>query len=142
MSESAPPPPYAGFLGTWILIPESCDYEQGDPPIEGSTTIEARDGRLVFELRWTDAEGRVDSVRFEGAPDGVPMPFDDDGLALAIEVVSARDLRTSAYLGGKELMVSQRQLDDTGAAMRVTQLVRYPDGSSLSNVSIYRRQID
>ncbi len=38
-------------------------------------------------------------------------------------------------------MVAQRQLDDTGTAMRVTQLVRFPDGTHAANVSIYRKQV-
>ncbi len=38
-------------------------------------------------------------------------------------------------------MVAQRQLDDRGAAMRVTQLVRFDDGTTLANTSIYRRQL-
>jgi len=38
-------------------------------------------------------------------------------------------------------MVAQRQLDDSGQAMRVTQLVRLADGEHLANVSVYRRRM-
>ena len=50
-----------------------------------------------------------------------------------------RELNSYAYLNGHELMVAQRQLDDTAMAMRITQIVRLPDGSVLSNESIYRK---
>ena len=58
---------------------------------------------------------------------------------MSICAVSTRELNSYAYLKGKELMVAQRQLDDTGLAMRITQLVRLPDGTNISNESIYRR---
>ncbi len=38
-------------------------------------------------------------------------------------------------------MVAQRQLDASGNAMRVTQIVRLPNGESPGNVAIYRRVI-
>lgn len=141
MTDAAPL--YAGFLGTWILIPESCQYEQGDPPKAGVYTIAERDGRLEFTIDWTAADGGTHHVEFDGVPDGVPVPFAGADLAdaLSIEAVSARDLRSSAYLNGREHMVAQRQLDDTGTAMRVTQIVRFSDGTHLSNVSIYRKQL-
>jgi hypothetical protein len=141
VSESAPR--HSNFLGTWILIPESCVYEQGDPPRAGTQTIEERDGKLVFVIGWTAADGRSDEVRLEGVPDGQPRPFAGGELADAIAVspVSPRDLRVSAFRGGVELMVAQRQLDDTGTAMRVTQLVRFPDGTYASNRAVYRKRL-
>jgi hypothetical protein len=36
-------------------------------------------------------------------------------------------------------MVAQRQLGDSGDAMRTVQMVRLPDGTSPANVSVYRR---
>ena len=36
-------------------------------------------------------------------------------------------------------MVAQRQLDASGNAMRVTQVVRFADGTSAANVAVYRR---
>lgn len=141
MSDDAPN--YSGFLGTWVLIPESCRYEQGDPPRAGTYRIEARAGRLHFVIDWTAADGSAHHAEFSGVPDGVPAPFDGGELAdaLSVTVVSARDLRSSGYWRGAELMVAQRQLDDTGTAMRVTQVVRLPDGSSPANVSVYRKQV-
>ncbi len=135
-------PRYAGFLGTWMLVPGSCEYEQGDPPQEGTYRIAASGDELVFDIRWTDAEGRRDAATFRGRPDGAPIPFAGGDLAdeLRVEAVSARDLRKSALYRGKERMITQLQLDETGGAMRVTQVVIFPDGGHLANVSIYRKQ--
>ncbi|MGH1344545.1 MAG: hypothetical protein ACRBN8_23500 [Nannocystales bacterium] len=135
---------YRDFLGLWQLIPESCQYEQGDPPTSGSYRIaENKDGTVEFTAQWVDAAGKSGSVSFSGFPDGTKMPFAAGELAdsLAVEAVSPRELNSYAYLDGKELMVAQRQLDASGDAMRVTQVVRLPNGESPGNVAVYRRVI-
>ncbi len=136
-----PSPRYADFLGTWVLVPESCDFEQGEPPREGAYVIGERGENLRFEIRWTDRDGKADAAVFEAPADGTPQAFAGGDLAdaLKVEVVSARDVRKSASYKGKERMITQLQLDDTAAAMRVTQVVIFPDGGHLANVSIYRR---
>ncbi len=134
-------PLYAGFLGIWTLIPESCDYEQGEPPKEATYRI-AEDGpRLVFSMHWVDSKGETHQHEFSGLPNGEPMPFNGGELAdaLVVHAVSARELTSSALSRGEELMVAQRQLDETGSAMRITQIVRFPGGSSESNVGVYRK---
>ena len=129
------------FLGLWELIPESCKFQQGETPLSGSYKIEYVDGRLVFTMHWTNKNNESNSVVFSGKPDGMRVPFNGGDLAdeMSICAVSTRELNSYAYLKGKELMVAQRQLDDTGLAMRITQLVRLPDGTNISNESIYRR---
>jgi hypothetical protein len=131
---------YAGFLGTWSLIPESCHYEQGAAPRSGSITIAEEGKQLRFTMRWT-VEGVDQEATFIGRADGEPFAFDGGPLADAMKItaVAANDLRTSAFFRGRERMVVQRQLDGTGQAMRVTQLVRLPDGSTPANVAVYRR---
>ena len=134
---------YKGFLGRWQLIPESCQYEQGEAPIEGSYEISDDNGVLHFTMSWRDASGESHQVSFSGVPDGSKQPFSGGELAdaLSVTAVSERELRSSAFYQGKELMVAQRQLDETGQAMRITQVVRLPDGSQPANVSVYRREL-
>jgi len=136
-------PLYADFLGTWVLMPETCEYEQGDAPVSGLYRIEERDGQLAFAIDWTGADGAHHHVEFAGSPDGLPVPFagGDAVDALSVKAVSARELRSAGYWQGEELMVAQRQLDETGTAMRVTQVIRFLDGTRLANVSVYRRQL-
>ena len=135
------PPLHAAFLGTWVLLPETCVYEQGAAPRSGTYRIE-EDGELLrFTIDWIAADGAAHHAAFSGRPDGVAVPFagGDPVDAIAITAVSSRDLRSSAFWRGQELMVAQRQLDAGGNAMRVTQLVRFADGTRAANVSVYRR---
>lgn len=134
---------YRSFIGTWTLIPESCQYEQGDPPRDGTYRIAQEGARLRFTIDWTDASDNAQQVTFAGVPDGVPAPFDGGALAdaLCVTVVSPRELNSSALYRGKERMVAQRQLDATEQAMRVVQVVRLSDGKSEVNVSVYRREV-
>ena len=133
---------WQGFLGLWVLDPDSCQYEQGDPPRSGSYRIEETpDGRLAFHMEWVDAEGEAHKASFTGKPDGRPEPFAGGELADAMSVtpVSARELNSAAYMKGRELMIASRQLDDTGGAMRLIQAVLLPDGTKPTNISIYVR---
>lgn len=132
---------HAAFLGTWTLDPASCDYQQSAPPKEGTYRIEEVGNTLRFTMRWLDDADEEHLLSFEGPPDGHPHPFAGGELAdaLAINAVSASELTTSAFYQGRELMVAQRQLDATGSAMRVTQIVRFLDGTSLANVGVYRK---
>ena len=135
------PPVYAAFLGTWLLLPETCVYEQGAAPRAGTYRIE-EDGELLrFTIDWVAADGTAHHATFAGRPDGVSVPFagGDAVDAITITAVSPRDLRSSASWRGQERMVAQRQLDAGGNAMRVTQLVRFADGTSAANVAVYRR---
>jgi len=134
---------YSAFLGDWRLIPESCQYDQGEAPASGSYRISVgAEGILSLTTQWKEPNGQAHSFTLSGKPDGSKAPFDGGDLAdaLAITAVSPRELNSYAYLRGKELMVAQRQLDDTGRAMRVTQLVRLPDGTRPSNVSVYLKE--
>ncbi len=134
-------PIYAAFLGTWMLMPETCVYEQGAAPRAGTYRIEADGELLRFTIDWIAADGAAHHATFAGRPDGVSVPFagSDAVDAIAITAVSPRDLRSSASWRGQELMVAQRQLDASGNAMRVTQVVRFADGTSAANVAVYRR---
>jgi len=136
-------PLYAGFLGSWVLIPESCDYQQGEPPQSGHYRIDDGGGRLTFHMEWTDATGAAKRASFSGNADGGKETFPGGERAdeLEIRAVSERELNSYAYWQGNERMVAQRQLDDSGMAMRITQVVRFPDGTQLANVSVYRKLV-
>ena len=134
-------PLYEGFLGLWRLLPETCEFEQGDPPLEGICHIAAEAGALRFALQWRDATGDEHRSEHAAAPDGVPAPFAGGDLAdsMSVTAESARELTSRAFYRGRERMVAQRQLSESGAAMRLVQLVRFPDGGTLVNTSIYRK---
>jgi hypothetical protein len=134
---------FAGFLGTWILELSSCQYEQGDPPSAGLYSISEKDGRLFFTIAWTDAKGKDHDVAFNGLPDGVPVPFVVAGAVdeMSIQAISRRELRSTAFFQSKSTMIAQRQLDESGRTMRVTQVVMFPDGERLANVATYMKSL-
>ena len=134
---------YAGFLGRWRLIPESCQFEQGEAYADGFYEILEVSHRLHLRMEWTDVEGAHHRAEFSGVPDGSMQPFKGGNLAdaLSISAVSNRDLRSTAWYQGRKLMAAQYQLDDTLQAMRVVQIVRLPDGSQPANISVYRKEL-
>lgn len=134
--------PYELFLGSWSLDASTCDYEQGEPPRSGVYRIaDDAAGVLHFVIEWVDAEGKAHEASFSGPPNGEALPFPGGDLAdaFSITLVSPRELNSSAFFQGRELMIAQRQLDDTGQVMRVVQQVHLPDGTRPTNVALYRR---
>jgi len=131
----------SGFLGFWRLMPGTCVYEQGDPPTDGSYDIELAHKTLRFTASWTDADGGSQHVTFSGPANGVAMPFAGGSLAdaLSIELVSERQLDSTAWKDGTALMFAKRTLSDSGRQMTISQTVRLPDGSSPTNWSTYER---
>ncbi len=136
-------PIYADFLGTWILDPTTCNYQQGDPPTSGLCSIEEAGPLLNFLLAWTDLADEHHEVEFSGQPNNVPAPFNGGDLAdaMVIHAVSDSELNTSALYQGKERMVAQRQLDSSRQVMRITSVVRFEGGGHLANVGLYRRRM-
>ena len=136
-------PIYYDFQGHWVMIPESCSYDQGEPPTAASCYIVESDGQVRFIMEWTDAGGKKEEIEFAGIPNGVPTPFNGGDLAdeMTITAVSPRELNSAAFFQGRELMIAQRQLDETGQAMRITQMVRLPDGQQIANVATYQRML-
>ena len=133
-----------GFLGNWKLMPGSCVYEQGKPPLDGSYQIAAKGKTLQFSARWTDSDGLSHEMAFFGRPNGVAMPFNGGDLAdaLSVELVSDRQLDTTAWLNGNPVMIAKRTLSDSGRQMTISQTVNLPDGSTPTNWSTYERADD
>ena len=124
-------------------MPGSCVYEQGDPPIDGAYLIATKGKSLLFTARWTDSAGSRQEVSFEGRPNGVAMPFNggDFADALSVELVTDRQLDTTAWRNGKALMYAKRTLSDSGKQMTISQTVHLPDGTSPTNWSTYERVV-
>ena len=133
---------YSEFLGRWVLYPESCKYEQGNPPKSSLYHIIQIDDQIVFRIEWIDDKGENSNIEFGGIPNGIPEPFNGGELAdeISIEAKSKKELNSIAFKQGKKRMIAQRQLDETGQAMRVTQVVYHDDGTQSANTGVYQRQ--
>ena len=134
-------PIYENFLGTWVLDPITCDYEQGDPPRADRHRIEQHGGDLVITMDWTDAEGETHHASFRAPPTGQDIPFNGGPLAdtLCLSAPSPGELNLSASRDGLELMTATRKLDADGAMLHLVQTVHLPDLTAPANRGIYYR---
>ncbi|WP_417457431.1 hypothetical protein [Kordiimonas sp.] len=134
---------YGDFLGIWELEPETCEYEQSEPPQQGHYIISECAEGLLFQMTWTDSAGEEHNYSFTGVPDGTARPFAGGELAdaLAVSVPSDSELTSSAYYKGNELMRATRLLHADGMHMDVLQTVHLPDGTKPTNKARYRRKL-
>ena len=136
---------YRHFLGRWQLIPESCQYEQGAPPIEGSYEIDASNGFLHFTIcsRAKPVQGQTQKeicATFSARPDGSKSKTEGTLIdAMSLHAISIRELNTRAYVGDTVRMFAQQQLDESLSAMRVVQKVVFENESEEINIAVYKR---
>ncbi|MEO1282717.1 MAG: hypothetical protein AAFV69_13385, partial [Pseudomonadota bacterium] len=105
-------PIFERFLGTWVLDPATCQYEQGPPPVSATYHFASEKGEAVITMSWSDADAETHSMTFNGPTDGTLVPFNGGQLAdaLSIEAPTELELHSSAYLHQLELMTAKRTL--------------------------------
>lgn len=131
------------FIATWELDPAQSQYELGEPPANGTYRIEANaDGSYTFHMAWMTQDGKEMSGQFSGVPDGELHPYDNPAIADAISLtrVDENTLDSASFKGGEQIAHASRALSDDQQMMTVTQSGTAPDGSTFSNVAVYRRQ--
>ncbi|MCK0070985.1 MULTISPECIES: hypothetical protein [Kordiimonas] len=135
-------PLYQGFLGEWILDPDSCEYEQGEPPVTGYYAIHQNGEELEFKMAWVDTEGEQHAHSFRCKPDGHQYKFAGGDLADAISVTATSEntLDSSAFYRDQERMMAYRTLVNGGTEMEVVQKVNLPGGGAPSNFARYVRK--
>jgi hypothetical protein len=132
------------FLGTWILDAGVSDYELGAPPQQGTYQLVPEGDQVAVVMDWTDAAGKDFHMVYYMTPDGVDHPYTDSPAVDAIVTtpVDARTLDTISKKDGNTVAVGRRELSEDGKTMRVIQSGKMPDGTSFSNVAIYRRPVE
>lgn len=55
------------FTGTWNLIPESCNYEQGIPPVSATHTFTSTGtpNQLHFVVHWKEVDGKENHSEYD-----------------------------------------------------------------------------
>lgn len=134
-------PVHLNFIGTWLLEPGSCEYEQGKPPRSDRHHIAEDNGELVITMNWTDAEGEDHHASFRAPADGSKIPFNGGPLAdtLQVSVPSPSELHLSALCDGLELMTATRTLNPDGTAFELVQTVHLADFTTPTNRGTYRK---
>ena len=132
------------FLGSWQLLPETCEYEQGLAPKSGTYRIILDKGELSFLIAKSDLQNKKTEFELKGKADGEKRPFAVKDVidTLSIELRNAnKEIWIIGFWGEKEQMVSQLQLDKSGQALRVTQVVFFTDGTKMTNSAVYSKRV-
>ena len=132
---------HRNFLGTWSLDPETCDYEQGEPPRADRHHIAEDAGDLVITMDWTDADGETHHASFRAPLDGSKMPFNGGPLAdaLQLKTPSSSELSLSAFCDGLELMTAMRTMSTDSSSLLLVQTVHLADFTAPENRGTYFR---
>jgi hypothetical protein len=131
------------FLGTWILQPEECRYESGEPPISGMYSISLQDETLWFQMVWTTIEGKEFKVEYCEIPDGEEHPYENKQLVDSIRLTpkSATVLESEGFKDDLLSMRATRELIEEDL-MKVTFEGMLPEGQSYYNISVYKRYVN
>lgn len=133
-----------GFLGTWILAPQSCSYALGEPLREGRYTIQ-RDGPtdLRVTMEWVNEAGMHLTDATTLVPDGQIYAFEGPGVdGISLTLHSDHILETAAYRDSQRLMTVRRVLSRDLTTMTVVMSGRTPQDKLWENRAIYRRSAD
>jgi len=130
---------HKNFLGTWLLDPNSCNYEQGEPPQADRHHIAEDGGDLIITMDWTDAGGETHHASFRAPLDGSKIAFNGGPLADALQLTtpSSSELSLSAYCNGLELMTATRTFSADGSHLLLLQTVHLPDFTAPTNHGTY-----
>lgn len=129
------------YIGAWVLVPELCLYEEGNPPEWGIYQIAQLDEGVRISIDWEAQDGSKHHIAFQAPDDGVKQPSNGPGTSyLSITRVSPLILDSHAYLGEEEVAYARRRVSEDGCLLSTVQVVRRADGTSFRNFQVYRRQ--
>ena len=129
------------YLGTWILVPELCLYDEGNPPVSGIYRISQLDDDVRITIDWEAQDGSTHQIEFQAPDSGVKQPSNNPGPShFAITRVSPLILDSRAYADQEEVAYARRRASDDGLLLATVQVGRRPNGTSFRNFQVYRRQ--
>ena len=67
------------YPGTWLLVPELCLYEEGEPPRSGLYRISQQAGEVSISIAWQAQDGSEHEVEFGGPHDGSRQASESPG---------------------------------------------------------------
>lgn len=128
------------YNGKWVLIPELCIYQSGEPPISGSYEIQTEDGFTQFQIEWKDKSGGENTIQFGGIANGEKCESDTPGISHVIyQRVSNLILDSTAFNDEEILLYARRAASLDGKILAVSQVL-YAKGTSSTNFQVYRRE--
>ena len=130
----------ANYVGTWILIPELCIYQSGEPPLNGIYKIQSDGTEVRFSLTWTDKEAAEHAIEYGGPIDGSKHLIDaSDSTSTAFLRVDENTLDSTVYDNDRKTMYARRIVSAGNDLLAVVQVEYKPENNS-SNFQVYRRK--
>jgi hypothetical protein len=129
------------YLGTWLLVPELCIYQQGDPPSRGVYTIAQSGDEVEISIAWTARDGTSHEISFRAPDDGTRRPVAGDASSeLSIRRIDDLILDSSVYSGDRVLAYARRCASSDGRLLSTVQEGSRAGGTSYRNFQVYRRK--
>jgi len=132
----------AVFVGEWVLAPELCLYNVGEPPRSGVYRIApGGHGGFDINIEWEAADGSRHSVSFGGPADGRAIPSEAPGVShITLTQIDAHTLDSAAFQSDQMLSYARRRAAADGSLLVTVQEAPAPDGGRMRNFQVYRRR--
>jgi hypothetical protein len=131
------------YAGTWLLLPELCLYDEGDPPTSGVYTIAWSPSRIDISIAWQATDGQRHSISFGGPSDGTRQPTGNDVPShLSVTHIDTSTLDSSAFDGAAEIAYARRRVSRDGRLLATVQTGLGRDGTRFRNFQVYERVDD
>jgi hypothetical protein len=130
-------------IGTWKLNVAKSKFDPGPASKSETRKYEATDGGYKFSGTTVTADGSTHTSAFTVKYDGKDYPYtaDPNGAdTLAVKLVDANHLDSTAKKGGKMLYTSKVVVSDGGKVMTISSKGTNGSGKAFNNVLVYDRQ--
>lgn len=122
--------------GTWLLVPELCHYETGEPPSSGVYTISTTGGVVTFRIRWHKG-GQDFETAFAAPLDGTSVTGEFPGVDSFLVREEGNMLISEAFAKGQCVARATRRA--AGGLMSVMQETADGRGGWSRTWQVYRR---
>lgn len=127
------------FIGTWQLVPELCQYQDGHPPLSGTYKITENGEDVSMELDWTDEHEKDHHLAYGGPMDGTVIQIKGGKLEASYTRIDELRLDSASYYDGRETAYAHRKASEDGQLMVVLMVHHHKEERSTRNFQVYRR---
>jgi len=128
------------FLGSWSLVPELCQYQDGHPPLSSDYKIDLKNNDVHFDVSWVDEKEKAHHIEFGGPVDGTVNPHNGGKIEVSFTRIDDLRLDSSTYHNGFEASYVHRKASQDGKLMIVVTVQNHQDEGSTRNFQVYRRR--
>jgi hypothetical protein len=129
------------FCGTWSLLPEKSWHQFGAPAQKAQYQIRHKGEHIEITSEWTTFDGHKFGTTNHFVPDGQNYPYANSGIADTVSTLFTDEgtLDITSAKDGEVVLFARKVLSEDGRHMTVTQTGRTKQGTSFSNISVYKK---